>query len=174
MSAKQGQLVKKILFVGRITTRTGMLIGGTEVGLQIGGADKVVVRNPEDNAPYVPGSSLKGRMRSLLERVHCLGEEHYTPLPRGEKTIYGPCQCADCAVCRLFGVAISDQNRDRAQAGRLLLRDAMMTNCKEVKQMPNLLTDYTELKTESRDRSADQQSESPQFRACTARSPVSL
>jgi len=145
MSAEQAHLLKKIVFSGTITTLTGLHIGGSEVGLQIGGADKVVVRNPNGNAPYIPGSSLKGRMRSLLERVHCLGDTHYKPAQSGG---YGPCGCADCDICHLFGVAISEQNKDRAQAGRLLVRDAMMTNCEEVKRMPNLLTDYTELKTE--------------------------
>ncbi|HLH50971.1 MAG TPA: RAMP superfamily CRISPR-associated protein, partial [Roseiarcus sp.] len=71
MSAEQASLIKKIVFSGTITALTGLHIGGSEVGLQIGGADKVVVHNPSDNTPYVPGSSLKGRMRSLLERVHC-------------------------------------------------------------------------------------------------------
>ncbi len=148
MSAEQASLIKKIVFSGTITALTGLHIGGSEVGLQIGGADKVVVRNPSDNTPYVPGSSLKGRMRSLLERVHCLGDAHYKPVKRGDETVYGPCGCADCDVCRLFGVAISEKNKDRVQAGRLLVRDAMMLNGDKVRKMPNLLTDYTELKTE--------------------------
>jgi CRISPR-associated protein Csm3 len=148
MNAEQAHILKKIVFSGNITALTGLHIGGSEVGLQIGGADKVVVRNPNGNVPYVPGSSLKGRMRSLLERVYCLGQDHYEPAKRGGETVYGPCGCANCDICRLFGVAISEQNKDRAQAGRLLVRDAMMTNCGYVKQMPNLLTDYTELKTE--------------------------
>jgi CRISPR-associated protein Csm3 len=137
------RLTKKILFVGTITTLTGLHIGGSEVGLQIGGADKVVVRNPQDNTPYIPGSSLKGKMRSLLERVHCTTHAGF-PNKRGN---YGPCECAECEVCRVFGVAI-DEKPEKIRAGRLLVRDALMANADRVKAMPNLLTDYTELKTE--------------------------
>jgi len=64
-----GMLVKKILIEGKITAKTGLHIGGTNVGLSIGGADATVVRNPLTNEPYIPGSSLKGKMRSLLEKV---------------------------------------------------------------------------------------------------------
>ena len=38
--------------------------------MSIGGADATVVRNPLTNEPYIPGSSLKGKMRSLLERAY--------------------------------------------------------------------------------------------------------
>ncbi|MGB9665660.1 MAG: RAMP superfamily CRISPR-associated protein, partial [Ignavibacteria bacterium] len=61
-----GQLVKKILIEGTITAKTGLHIGGSSVGMSIGGADATVVRNPLTNEPYIPGSSLKGKMRSLL------------------------------------------------------------------------------------------------------------
>jgi CRISPR-associated protein Csm3 len=64
-----GKLVKKILIKGTITAKTGLHIGGNNVGLSIGGADATVVRNPLTNEPYIPGSSLKGKMRSLLEKV---------------------------------------------------------------------------------------------------------
>ena len=143
MSDTQAHLVKKLVFRGTITALTGLHIGGSEVGLQIGGADKIVVRNPQDNTPYIPGSSLKGRMRSLLERVHCTGHDGFVA---GDQ--HGPCSCADCDVCRVFGVSNAAKNKDRIQAGRVLVRDAMMSNRETVKRMPNLLTDYTELKTE--------------------------
>lgn len=64
-----GQLIKKILIEGTITAKTGLHIGGSSVGMSIGGADATVVRNPLTNEPYIPGSSLKGKMRSLLEKV---------------------------------------------------------------------------------------------------------
>lgn len=69
MSNNKGQLVKKILIEGSITAKTGLHIGGSSVGMSIGGADATVVRNPITNEPYIPGSSLKGKMRSLLEKV---------------------------------------------------------------------------------------------------------
>lgn len=143
MTDAKAHLVKKLIFSGNITTLTGLHIGGSEVGLQIGGADKVVVRNPKDNTPYIPGSSLKGKMRALLERAHCTAHADFV---RDDQ--HGPCKCGDCDVCSVFGVSVAEKNRDRTQAGRLLVRDAMMTNASVVSRMPNLLTDYTELKTE--------------------------
>jgi len=63
------KLVKKIFITGTIETKTGLSVGGSSVGLEIGGADKVVLRNPLTNQPYIPGSSLKGKMRSLTEKM---------------------------------------------------------------------------------------------------------
>ena len=61
------KLTKKIIYTGTITLKTGLHIGGTNAALNIGGPDKFVVRNPINNVPYIPGSSLKGKMRSLVE-----------------------------------------------------------------------------------------------------------
>jgi CRISPR-associated protein Csm3 len=147
MSESGSRLIKKTILSGTISTLTGLHIGGSEVGLQIGGADKVVVRNPADNTPFIPGSSLKGKMRCLLERAHCTDCPAFVTGDRDRK-VHGPCKCANCNVCRVFGVSIAEKHTDRVQAGRLLVRDAMMTNAADVRRMPNLLTDYTELKTE--------------------------
>ena len=68
MAEKTLQLKRKVFIEGKIIVKTGLHIGGSSLGLQIGGADKVVVRNPITNLPYIPGSSLKGKMRSLLEK----------------------------------------------------------------------------------------------------------
>ena len=65
-----GKLIKKIFISGTIDVKTGLAVGGGSIGLEIGGADKVVVRNPISNQPYIPGSSLKGKMRSLLEKLN--------------------------------------------------------------------------------------------------------
>ena len=62
--------IGQIKISGQIKAVTGLHIGGTEIGLAIGGADSTVVRNGLDGKPYIPGSSLKGKMRGLLERVY--------------------------------------------------------------------------------------------------------
>lgn len=46
---------------------TGLSIGGTAEGLEIGGLDNPVIKDPLTGYPYIPGSSLKGKLRSLLE-----------------------------------------------------------------------------------------------------------
>ena len=52
-----------------IEVLTGLSIGGSDTGIQIGGVDKVVIRNPFNDEPYIPGSSLRGKIRSLLEKA---------------------------------------------------------------------------------------------------------
>lgn len=54
---------------GVITAKTGLRIGGSESGMHIGGVDNAVIRDPHTGRPYIPGSSLKGKMRSLLEQA---------------------------------------------------------------------------------------------------------
>ncbi|UKE84768.1 type III-A CRISPR-associated RAMP protein Csm3 [Pectobacterium colocasium] len=58
-----------------LVCETGLHIGGGDTALQIGGIDSAVVRHPLTQQPYIPGSSLKGKLRSLLEwRAGVVGE----------------------------------------------------------------------------------------------------
>lgn len=50
-----------------IETLTGLYIGAGKTGMRIGGVDNEFIRNPVNDEPYIPGSSLKGKVRSLLE-----------------------------------------------------------------------------------------------------------
>jgi CRISPR-associated protein Csm3 len=52
---------------GTLVLHTGLHIGGGDTEMHIGGVDNQVVKNPVDGLPYIPGSSLKGKIRSLLE-----------------------------------------------------------------------------------------------------------
>ncbi len=52
---------------GKITLRSGLHIGAGDTEMRIGGTDNPVVKHPHNNEPYIPGSSLKGKVRSLLE-----------------------------------------------------------------------------------------------------------
>ncbi|MBE0448925.1 MAG: type III-A CRISPR-associated RAMP protein Csm3, partial [Actinobacteria bacterium] len=65
---------------GRLTNITGLRIGGNEGIVKIGGIDSPIIRNPMTGEPYIPGSSLRGKMRSLLElkegKVEPNGEPH--------------------------------------------------------------------------------------------------
>ncbi len=62
------QLQGKILITGEIEAVTGLHIGGSGGALEIGGVDNPVIRNPLTNEPYIPGSTLRGKTRSLLDR----------------------------------------------------------------------------------------------------------
>jgi len=52
---------------GVIEVKTGLHIGGSKDEIKIGGIDNPVIKNPLTNEPYIPGSSLKGKIRSLIE-----------------------------------------------------------------------------------------------------------
>lgn len=95
----------------------GLRVGGSGGGLEIGGVDAnlSVIRNPVTGEPYLPGSSLKGKLRSALEKE--LG-----------KALGGdPCKCgaADCLVCTVFGAHM----RPGAPSAptRIVVRDAPLT-----------------------------------------------
>jgi len=61
------KLDKIVKLTGRIELVSGLHIGSGNTEMHIGGTDNSVIRNPVNNRPYIPGSSLKGKMRSLME-----------------------------------------------------------------------------------------------------------
>ncbi|MFN4298818.1 MAG: type III-A CRISPR-associated RAMP protein Csm3 [Thermaurantimonas sp.] len=61
------KLKSKIIITGKIKTLSGLTIGGTFSPLSIGAPDNIVIRNPISGKPYIPGSSLKGKIRSLID-----------------------------------------------------------------------------------------------------------
>lgn len=63
------KLLGRIIVQGRIRTLTGLHIGGSPGALAIGNVDMPVIRDAVTGQPYIPGSSLKGKMRSLAEKV---------------------------------------------------------------------------------------------------------
>ncbi|GBD08278.1 CRISPR type III-associated RAMP protein Csm3 [Candidatus Thermoflexus japonica] len=82
MNGNSLTLQGKIVIAGVLQAMTGLRIGGAGAGMEIGGLDNVVIRDPVTGRPYIPGSSLKGKMRSLLTRA--LGKPLKTLVePRG-------------------------------------------------------------------------------------------
>ena len=81
---------------GSLYCLSGLRIGGSDELLQIGGTDLSCIKHPVTLKPYLPGSSIKGKMRSELEQR--LGKF-------GGGSGNEPCGCADvnCLVCRVFG-----------------------------------------------------------------------
>jgi CRISPR-associated protein Csm3 len=139
------QLLKKIEITGTLTLLTGLHIGGTNSSMSIGGIDKGVIRNPLTNQPFIPGSSLKGKMRSLLE----VSNGKFTDAGVDKKPRYIASTTGDAAD--LFGNAVTDNQKP----SRLIVRDCELSKEIEANGMPHdawLLskTDipYTEGKTE--------------------------
>jgi CRISPR-associated protein Csm3 len=52
---------------GELELLSGLRIGASEGEIRIGGVDQQVIRHPYTDEPYIPGSSIKGKVRSLLE-----------------------------------------------------------------------------------------------------------
>lgn len=66
------QLTRIQKITGRIVLKSGLHIGAGDTEMRIGGTDNPVVKDPLTGQPYIPGSSLKGKIRSLLEWRHGL------------------------------------------------------------------------------------------------------
>lgn len=129
-------LVAKIEFKGSLVLKTGLHIGGTNSSMSIGGIDKGVIRNPLNNQPYVPGSSLKGKLRSLYEvAIGASLERSSGQVPNG------PSKSGDAA--QLFGNATGKQDQ---QPSRVIVRDAYLDNADELLKHTEI--PYTEGKTE--------------------------
>ncbi len=86
------QLEKKILIKANMKLITGLRIGDSKENIEIGGVDSPVVRRKDTYEPYIPGSSLKGKMRCLLE------------LMAGEN-FESNCQNMGSLICQLFGAS---------------------------------------------------------------------
>ena len=111
----ESKLLGKIEITGIIELLTGMHIGRSKDTLQIGGIDSIIVRDPFTNEPYIPGSSLKGKMRSLAEKIllchnnPLYGLDYVSKIGGGNSLYKHECPTSEmavtCPVCRLFGTA---------------------------------------------------------------------
>src|SRR5436305_6974807 len=101
----QLQLVGKLVLSGELHCETGLHIGAGKGSLEIGGADNPVVKDAF-GLPYIPGSSLRGRVRSLLENAMGMtspAELVYVSKRRGQEVrIHQSDRPAD-EICLLFG-----------------------------------------------------------------------
>ena len=156
MATKQIQLKGRVFLVFDIKAVTGLHIGGSDSGIEIGGVDKTVIRDALTNRPYIPGSSLKGKMRSLLEKyrglkqnqrigqgsIHSCGADYRSE----EQATRGKAEYQACDVCQVFGVP---GERDFSTPTRLVVRDTLMSNDSAL-LLEKARTDlpYTEVKTE--------------------------
>jgi len=134
------------VFIGfEVHALTGLHIGGTGGGIRIGGIDKEIVRDPITQRPYIPGSSLKGKIRCLLEKHYQL------PINRriGQTYIHScdnPESYKTCPVCRVFGIPAEEKFGTQT---RLLVRDTLLSEESErLLRDLSLERPYAETKTE--------------------------
>ena len=145
------QLLGKIFIRGEIETTTGLHIGGSAGELDIGGVDNPVIRNPLTREPYIPGSSLRGKMRSLLDRHLNRELNKFIRRGRPQVRVHECDNLSDyqsCEVCQVYGVAPT-ANMGDTMPTRLIVRDALLT-AETRDRFDEIDTDmpYTEVKTE--------------------------
>lgn len=123
------QLLKKIKISTTIELVTGLHIGGSSDNVEIGGIDNPVIKAAiKDRQPYIPGSSLKGKMRCLLEQVY------------GSAKIGG-----NDKINGLFGYS------EKNIPSRIIVRDAYLSqeSAEKLDKCDNLDMPYTEGKWEN-------------------------
>ena len=100
----QQQLTAITTVTATLELVTGLRIGAGDSEMHIGGVDNTVIKHPHTQSPYIPGSSLKGKMRSLLEwrsgavKEEALGWKDY------EKAS-GTVQAEVKRILQLFGIS---------------------------------------------------------------------
>ncbi|KQC84613.1 type III-A CRISPR-associated RAMP protein Csm3 [Butyribacter intestini] len=120
----------KIEITGEIKVVSGLHIGASDAFAAIGAIDSPVVRDAYSDLPMIPGSSLKGKIRSLLAKAY----------PNDfEKTADDDSD----NILRLFGCA----KKDKLKNSRLIFSDMVMDNWTELKKLG--LQGQTEAKFEN-------------------------
>ncbi len=100
----------KIQITGTIEVKTGMHIGGSSAFAAIGAVDSPVIKDTRTRMPMIPGSSLKGKVRTLLAKQYNEG-------------VRKPDDDAEC-LTRLFGSA----KKDHVKRSRVIISDMFLTN----------------------------------------------
>lgn len=134
MTTKELKLIGKVFINGIITLKTGLHIGSKDSSLEIGGVDNSIVKTG-NGIPFIPGSSLKGKMRSLLAKTE------------GSLDIKNDTD----SLKKLFGDPSSNEDRFIT---RILVRDGhLITNKFEESFGPKkdrkMDFDFSEIKTEN-------------------------
>jgi len=147
----------KIIITGKIRAETALHIGGSKTGIDIGGVDNTVIKDHEGK-PYIPGSSLKGKMRTLLEKAEGLATpDNLVWQKKGEISLH-ICNNDECVVCNIFGrnnakmtkVNGSELEVTNTTPTRLVVRDGKLIESsipEDIKD--NLDLEWTEVKFEN-------------------------
>ncbi len=118
------QFQANLLIRGQIYCETGLHIGGVVEGIEIGGLENIIIRDSKTKEPYIPGSSLKGKLRMLLELSDKVASKN---ILESIKNKGEACKCGKCLPCKIFGKSAPEQNdtTEGKQQGptRLIVRD---------------------------------------------------
>ncbi len=154
------KFIGKLILEGDLYCETGLHIGAGKGSLEIGGADNPVIKDAFGR-PYVPGSSLRGKVRSLLEQsggAAVPGELVYLSKRKGQEVRIHQSDRPDDEICLLFGrnpgrlerVAGEALESSASTPARLTVYDAPLDPDSITSQMrENLDDELTEVKSEN-------------------------
>ena len=154
------KLIGKLILEGEMLCESGLHVGAGKGSLEIGGADNPVVKDAQGR-PYVPGSSLRGRIRSLLEQATGMAvpsELVYISKRKGQEVRIHQSDRPDDEICILFGrspgrmekAGGGDESGVHATPARLSVFDAPLIPGSITPQMrENLDDELTEVKSEN-------------------------
>src|ERR1700756_4058257 len=164
MSAHTSQtelkLIGKLILEGDMTCETGLHVGAGKGSLEIGGSDNPGVKDAFGR-PYVPGSSLRGKIRALLEQSSGLAvpsELVYLSRRKGQEVRIHQSDRPDDDICLLFGRSPGRMDRVNGDAlessvatpARLTMYDAPLISESITPQMrENMDDELTEVKSEN-------------------------
>lgn len=144
-------LYGRVFITGDVKAVTGLHIGGAAGALEIGGVDSPIIRDPLTNRPYIPGSSLRGKMRSLTEKRAGAELNFFISRTKGKEVRIHVCDDADsyqdCLVCPVFGVP---GDSPASAPTRLIVRDVFLGDA-SAKALQDAQTDlpFSEVKWEA-------------------------
>jgi len=133
---------------GIIEVKTGLHIGGSNDEIKIGGIDNPVIKNPLTNDPYIPGSSLKGKIRSLIEWQFGVVDDgkpvSVVDKDGNKKSNFERAK----KIVKLFGNGITIKNSQIAKEigpTRVSFADCSLANKKELLEKNALIEEKTEV-----------------------------
>lgn len=129
-------MYSKLEILGKIKVITGLHIGGSKEFSAIGAVDSPVMRDTYSNLPFIPGSSLKGKLRYLLQ-------EKYGKKVADINTTHND---DDIRVKRLFGGS-NDSSDEKVIKSRLYFSDSFISNEDELNKIG--IEQVTEVKFEN-------------------------
>jgi CRISPR-associated protein Csm3 len=154
------KLIGKLILEGEMHCETGLHVGAGKGSLEIGGSDNPVTKDAFGR-PYVPGSTLRGKVRSLLEQASGMvvpSELVYLSRRKGQEVRIHQSDRPDDEICLLFGrspgrmerVAGEHLESSQATPARLAVFDAPLEPESITPQMrENLDDELTEVKSEN-------------------------
>ena len=125
-------MYSKIQITGVLETKTGMHIGGSSAFSAIGAVDSPVIKAVRNGKPMVPGSSLKGKIRTLLAKKY-------------NEAVVNPDNDAEC-IRRVFGSAKKDKD-NKVHASKIIVSDMFLLNEDEIRNRG--IESFTEVKFEN-------------------------